>query len=76
MCSSVAKSIHTIKNKMSHNTVATCRFVTLTVVVCVCVFLLSSAHHRNGKPVSTATIFCVNLCEKNEYCMLHTSQGL
>ncbi len=29
--------------------------------VYVCVFLLSTAHHRNGEPVSTATLFCVNL---------------
>lgn len=27
----------------------------------MCVFLLSTAYHRNGKPVSTVTLFSVNL---------------
>lgn len=49
---------HTQATQLMHH------FVTFNcggAYVCVCVFLLSTAHHRNGKPVSTATLFCVNL---------------
>lgn len=69
------KCLNAIKfNQISHSNnapVTTCHSVTSNCSrVYVCVFLLSTAHHRNGKPVSTATLFCVNV---KQGCMLHVT---
>lgn len=37
-------------------TVTQCQFVKFNRHVHMCVFLLSAAYHRNGKPVSTVTL--------------------
>ena len=41
----------------------------------VCAFLLSTANHRNGKPVSTATLSVYTL-NKGECCMLFSTEWM
>lgn len=56
--------VNTIANcfAFKQRALTTCHFVTANCGrVYMCVFLLSTARHRNGKPVSTVDLFSVNL---------------
>lgn len=56
-----------------HPVTSNCCRVCICVCVCVRMFLLFTANHRNGKPVSTVTLFS---CSRvNVLCMTRTSRG-
>lgn len=69
-CQSVAVKITCLKS-LSHLVTSNC----CRVCICVCVFLLFTANHRNGKPVSTVTLFSCSGVNVFFFCMTRNGRG-